>query len=243
MNGIIRSPPMIAPLRQPSSPPASTVAATTTTAPEPFKIITAPSTPVNAMTEPTLRSIPPLTMMSVMPSAAMATTTVCVTMILKLAGERKNSRTSALSENRPTTSSRPRNGPRALRTLRQFMPTFGRPLRVEKCQCSFREILVQRRIEQFVDDRQVHVLLCNERDTGVDALFDGFALKMLHRAHHALIAHADGILHDQRVHSARLQCLDGLCASVKANELHRAGPAKVLQGEVDSDRHRLARSE
>jgi hypothetical protein len=44
----------------------------------------APTTLVSAMVEPTERSMPPLTMINVMPSAPMATITVCVKMILKL---------------------------------------------------------------------------------------------------------------------------------------------------------------
>src|SRR6266404_2759363 len=44
---------------------------------------------VSATTEPTLRSIPPLTMMRVIPSAPIATMTVCVNMILKFAPVKK----------------------------------------------------------------------------------------------------------------------------------------------------------
>src|SRR5271170_2497309 len=53
-------------------------------------------------------------MMMVMPSAPMATITVWVNMILKLPPVYRYGRTSELSENRPSTRSRPKNGPSTL---------------------------------------------------------------------------------------------------------------------------------
>jgi NADH-quinone oxidoreductase subunit M len=54
------------------------------TALDPFWINIAPTTLVNAMLDPTDRSIPPLTMIIVMPSAPIATMTVWVKIVLKL---------------------------------------------------------------------------------------------------------------------------------------------------------------
>ena len=85
MNGIIRRPAIAAPFRNPITAPAAMIASTTAAVGQPCWISSAPTTLVNAMLEPTLRSIPPLTMISVMPSAPIATITVCVRMILKFA--------------------------------------------------------------------------------------------------------------------------------------------------------------
>ena len=63
------------------------------------------------MLEPTERSMPPLTMIIVMPRAPIATMTVWVKIVLKLWYVRKNSRVSAGIENNAITTIRPRNGP------------------------------------------------------------------------------------------------------------------------------------
>ncbi len=52
-------------------------------------------------------------MIIVMPSAPMATITVWIKMILKLAPVKRYGRTSELSEKSPSTSNRPKNGPTA----------------------------------------------------------------------------------------------------------------------------------
>ena len=85
MKGGSRSVAIIAPFNKPMRPPASTTAATAAIVPQPLRIIRAPTTLVNAMLDPTERSIPPLTMIIVMPSAPTATITVCVKMVLKFA--------------------------------------------------------------------------------------------------------------------------------------------------------------
>ena len=85
MKGIIRRPAIATPFRQPMTAPQATTAATTAAGFQPCWISSAPTTLVNAIVEPTLRSMPPLTMISVMPSAPIATITVCVRMILKFA--------------------------------------------------------------------------------------------------------------------------------------------------------------
>src|SRR5881628_414262 len=53
----------------------------------------APTTPDRATTEPTLKSMPPLTIIMVIPSAPMATITVCKRMILQLSPVKKCERT------------------------------------------------------------------------------------------------------------------------------------------------------
>jgi hypothetical protein len=73
MKGVMRRPAMAAPLSRPISPPAATTASTTAGTGQPCWISNAPTTPQNAITNPTLRSMPPLTMISVIPSAPMAT--------------------------------------------------------------------------------------------------------------------------------------------------------------------------
>jgi len=66
-------------------PPAEIIRSTTATAGQPFTSSVAPSTLVSATDEPTLRSMPPLTMIIVMPSAPMATMTVCDKTVFRLA--------------------------------------------------------------------------------------------------------------------------------------------------------------
>ena len=84
MNGVIRSPAIAPPLSRPTKAPVATMAATATAAGWPCWISWAPTTLASAMTEPTERSMPPLTMISVIPKAPMPTMTVWVRMILKL---------------------------------------------------------------------------------------------------------------------------------------------------------------
>ena len=84
MKGVMRRPAMAAPLTRPMAPPVATTASSTATGPQPCWISRAPTTLVRATAEPTDRSMPPLTMIIVMPSAPMATITVWVKMILKL---------------------------------------------------------------------------------------------------------------------------------------------------------------
>ena len=70
------------------------------------------TTPVSAITDPTDRSIPPLTMIIVMPIAPRATMTVCATTMRKLRTERYWSGESVITAKIAMTASRPRNGPR-----------------------------------------------------------------------------------------------------------------------------------
>ena len=184
MNGIIRSPPMTRPFSSPTKAPTVIVRPAATKAECPWTSAVAPTTLVNATTEPTLRSIPPLTMIIVIPSVPIATITVWVKMILKLSPLRKNGRTVGLSENKPMTSNKPRNGPRILRRRREavgwFDATFSAPLF---------QIFVQRRIQQILDFRSLHVLGRHQDHARVYPLFDLFASQMLHRRHHSQITH------------------------------------------------------
>ena len=115
------------PLIAPTSAPARMVTAMTPVVPHGSGNASsrAPTTLVSATTEPTLRSMPPLTMISVMPSAPMATMTVWVKMILKLPPVRKTSRTSGLMEKMTTTKSRPRKGPKSVRSFLKLVPFMG----------------------------------------------------------------------------------------------------------------------
>ena len=76
MNGIIRKPAIISPLIKPTRAPTPMVNPIAIAGEWPFKSEVAPTTLARATTEPTLKSIPPLTMIIVMPSAPMATMTV-----------------------------------------------------------------------------------------------------------------------------------------------------------------------
>ena len=84
MKGVIASPAIAEPLMRPMAPPEAITSATTAAVENPCLIRRAPTTLVRAMLEPTDRSMPPLTMMRVMPRAPTATITVWMKMILKL---------------------------------------------------------------------------------------------------------------------------------------------------------------
>src|SRR5437867_1352137 len=126
MKGIIRKPAMISPLISPMPPATPIVSTIAVAGVKPFTSEVAPTTLDRATTEPTLKSMPPLTMIMVIPSAPIATITVCNRMILQLSPVKKCERTVGLSENRPMTSASPNTGPAAL-SSRQ---TFGRYDRV-----------------------------------------------------------------------------------------------------------------
>ena len=72
------------PFTNPITPPNAIAARVVGTGPHPCWIRSAAATPVSATTEPTDRSIAPLTMIMVMPRAPIETITDCVRMILKL---------------------------------------------------------------------------------------------------------------------------------------------------------------
>src|SRR5947208_10032317 len=114
MNGIIRKPAMISPLISPTPPATAMVSRIAVAELKPFTSEVAPTTPDRATTDPTLKSMPPLTMIMVIPSAPMATITVCNRIILQLSPVKKWERTVGLSENRPMTSASPNTGPMAL---------------------------------------------------------------------------------------------------------------------------------
>src|ERR1044071_241511 len=120
MKGIMRKTAMMRPLINPITPATAMVRAMAAPGPKPRTSEVAPTTPARATTEPTLKSMPPLTMIMVMPSAPMATITVCSRMILQLVPVKKVSRTVGLRENRPITSASPNTGPMAL-TSRQAL--------------------------------------------------------------------------------------------------------------------------
>ena len=69
------------------------------------------TTPVSAITDPTDRSMPPLTMIIVMPMAPSATITVCATTMRKLRTERYWSGVSVSSAKIATTATNPMKGP------------------------------------------------------------------------------------------------------------------------------------
>ena len=116
MNGIMRNPAMTPPLNSPIIPPARIVSAPATQGGKFFTRRVAPSTLVSATIDPTLKSMPPLTMIMVIPSAPIETMTVWTKMILKLAPVRKYGRTSGTAQKIPMTSTKPKNGPSALRS-------------------------------------------------------------------------------------------------------------------------------
>src|SRR6185295_3585298 len=64
------------------------------------------------------------------------------------------------------------------------------------------QILLQRRIQQLLDRRLLHVLGRHQDHAGVDAFLDFFALQMLDHRHHAPVAHVDGVLDHEPLHIA-----------------------------------------
>jgi hypothetical protein len=88
MKGTTRRRVMARPFSTPTAPPVSTDASTATLGEKPSRIASAHSTPVRAIVEPTARSMPPPTMISVIPIAPSATITVCARTTLRLLVER-----------------------------------------------------------------------------------------------------------------------------------------------------------
>jgi len=88
MNGTTRSPVMSTPFASPTSPPASTAAAAAAGTGQSAPIPSAATTPLNAMVAPTDRSMPPLTMIIVIPIAPRATITVCESTMRRFVAER-----------------------------------------------------------------------------------------------------------------------------------------------------------
>src|SRR5207245_11165156 len=86
--GTARKDVMSKPFARPTSPPASTAASIATPGGHPAATTSAATTPVNAIVAPTERSIPPETMMIVIPIAPRATITVCDRTMRKLNGDR-----------------------------------------------------------------------------------------------------------------------------------------------------------
>ena len=111
MNGITRSLVMNRPLMTPTTPPATTPSSTARSGLTPSRIAIAVTTPVSAITDPTDRSMPPLTMIIVMPMAPSATMTVCATTMRKLRTERYWSGESVRRAKMTMTATSPRNGP------------------------------------------------------------------------------------------------------------------------------------
>src|ERR1051326_276537 len=264
MNGTIRSQPMTNPLIVPIPAPTAIVRPAAVAGEQPLASDVAPTTLVRATTEPTLKSIPPLTMMTVMPSAPMATITVWVKMILKFAPLRKYGRTVGLSENKPITSSKPRKGPRRLKSRFAGVGRLGGAMPDPKLQTpssksqknpklqipkpaspkrnlelgiwsffgawnlefgvgvpSF-QILVQRRIKQFLDARLVHVLRGHQHDPGINSFFNFFALQMLDRCDHSQVAHQHRVLHHHGLKVPVLHIQNRLRTGIEPDHFHLA---------------------
>ena len=119
MNGERRSPAINPPLAAPMSAPVPTTAAAATQELCPAVSSLAPTTELKATAAPTLRSMPPLTMIMVMPTAPRATITVWVRMMAALRPVKRVGRASSLSASNPRTKIRPSSGPAVCRWRRQ----------------------------------------------------------------------------------------------------------------------------
>src|SRR5262245_2661136 len=110
-NGTIRSAPIAAPFTRPSAPPVAIAARMAANAGAPCDSDAAHTTLVSATAEPTDKSMPPLTMIIVMPSAPTAITAVWLPINTTLRHVKKYGRTSASSAKSASTNSRPSSGP------------------------------------------------------------------------------------------------------------------------------------
>jgi hypothetical protein len=109
MNGESRRPVTRPPIRQPQAAPQITVATAAAAGDQPRDTSVASVTVASATWAPTDRSMPPLTITRVMPSAAVATTAVWRSMISAFAAFANWAGRRA--ENRITTATRPASGP------------------------------------------------------------------------------------------------------------------------------------
>jgi len=109
MNGGSRRPVTSPPIRPPQARPPATVATTAAAGDQPRARSDASVTVASAICAPTERSMPPLAITRVIPSAAVATTAVCSSMISRFAGVANCPGRSAVK--RSTTTARPARGP------------------------------------------------------------------------------------------------------------------------------------
>src|SRR5260370_32093363 len=100
------------PFTKPTIPPTSTTAASAGKGGHPARRARAQVTPVSAITEPGDRSMPPLTMMMVMPMAPMATITVCASTIRRFVRERKRPGLSLIAAKIAMTRNKAKKGPK-----------------------------------------------------------------------------------------------------------------------------------
>src|SRR5688572_28837897 len=114
MNGITFRRVIASPLINPTSPPTSTPAATAVKGLYPSRNVTAVTTPVSAIAEPNNRSMPPLTMMIVMPIAPSATITVWASTMRRLRTDRYCAGASLISAKTAMTRISPNTGARRI---------------------------------------------------------------------------------------------------------------------------------
>src|SRR5512134_1662951 len=125
MNGMTFNRVIARPFTTPMSPPDATPSRTAVSGAVPLLTASAVTTPVSAMADPTDRSMPPLTMIIVIPIAPSATITVCATTMRKLRTERYWDGDSVISAKMTITSTRPRNGPSRASTCRRRAPAIA----------------------------------------------------------------------------------------------------------------------
>ena len=110
MKGTTRRRVIARPLMRPTTPPTAIPASRAAAGAQEDESAIAETTPERATTDPTERSIPPLTMMTVIPIAPKATMTVCVSTIRRLPAERDRGTPSRLGHAEPTAASRTDSG-------------------------------------------------------------------------------------------------------------------------------------
>ena len=111
MNGTTRKVVIASPLTRPTMPPTITPAARAASGGHPARRAKAQVTPVSATVEPGDKSMPPLTMMMVMPMAPMATMTVCASTMRRFAAERKRPGLSLIAAKMAMTRNKAKKGP------------------------------------------------------------------------------------------------------------------------------------
>ena len=119
MNGTTRRPVTSAPFTSPQMPPPTTPAIAAARGDQPWPSASATMTVVSATTDPTERSMPPETTITVMPSAAAHTIAVCRAISSRLPGRKKLAPIKVA--NVIVTKSRPSTGPPAPASERGIM--------------------------------------------------------------------------------------------------------------------------
>src|SRR4051812_39453608 len=93
--------------------------------------------------------------------------------------------------------------------------------------CGVFQILIERRINKFLNLWLLHIFTRNHDYAGINSFFDLLFIEGLDDGHHAEVTHLHRILDDKSLNVAALQAFDRLRARIKSDQLDC--PARLAQ--------------